>query len=62
MYANETQMIMPWKGVKFDETGENTLASITYQQILNEQYEIVWPFRLATTDAVYPAPAWKDRD
>ena len=58
---NENQIIMPWKGVEFGPTGENVLASITFQQVLNEQFEIVWPFRLETAGGVWPSPAWKDR-
>lgn len=58
---NENQIIMPWKGVKFGPTGENDLASITFQQVLGEQFEIVWPFRLKTADGVWPAPSWAAR-
>lgn len=58
---NQDQVIMPWKGVKFDSTGENVLASIVMQQILNGKYEIVWPLNRATADAVWPAPTWEER-
>jgi len=58
---DENQIIMPWKGVEFGPTGENELASITFQQVLNEQFEIVWPFRLQTAEGVWPAPAFEDR-
>ncbi len=57
----EKEIVMPWKGVKFDSNGENMLASITYQQILDGQFEIVWPLNFATVDVVWPAPAWKER-
>lgn len=58
---NQDQVIMPWKGVKFDATGENVLASIVMQQIQKGQYEIVWPTNRATVNAVWPAPTWEDR-
>jgi branched-chain amino acid transport system substrate-binding protein len=58
----QDQIIMPWKGVKFDATGENTLASIVMQQIINAQYEIVWPDNMATAKPVWPAPKWDERN
>jgi branched-chain amino acid transport system substrate-binding protein len=53
--------IMPWKGIKFDATGQNTLGSGIIVQVQNGQYRTVWPFDLATKDIVYPMPAWDKR-
>lgn len=58
---NQDQVIMPWKGVRFDSNGENVLSSIVMQQILKGQYEIVWPSNMASAQAVWPAPKWDDR-
>ena len=58
---NQDQVIMPWKGVKFDSTGENVLASIVMQQILKGQYEIVWPMNMGSAKPVWPAPKWDER-
>lgn len=58
---NQDQVIMPWKGVKFDAAGENVLSSIVMQQIQKGQYEIVWPFNMASANAVWPAHKWDDR-
>lgn len=58
----QDQIIMPWKGVKFDAAGENTLATIVMQQIITGQYEIVWPENTATAKPVWPAPKWEDRN
>ncbi|MDR3438010.1 ABC transporter substrate-binding protein [Telmatospirillum sp.] len=53
--------IMPWKGIKFDQTGQNTLGSGIIVQVQNGQYVTVWPFDVATKDVVYPMPAWDRR-
>jgi branched-chain amino acid transport system substrate-binding protein len=58
----QDQIIMPWKGVKFDATGENTLATIVMQQIIKGQYEIVWPENMATAKPIWPAPKWEERN
>ena len=58
---SQDQVIMPWKGVKFDANGENVLASIVMQQIQKGQYEIVWPAQMATAQPVWPAPTWDER-
>ena len=45
------QTIMPWKGIKFDETGQNTLCNPVIQQVFNGTYKTIWPFDLAAADA-----------
>ncbi len=52
---------MPWKGVKFDEKGQNTLGAGIIVQIQNGQYVTIWPASVASGKLVYPIPAWKDR-
>jgi branched-chain amino acid transport system substrate-binding protein len=56
-----SKLIMPWKGVKFDETGQNTLGQGILVQIIGGQYKTVWPFELAAQDIVWPMPKWQDR-
>jgi len=46
-------MIMPWAGVKFDETGQNTAGTPVIQQVRNGTYVTVWPFDVASTDVVW---------
>jgi branched-chain amino acid transport system substrate-binding protein len=58
---NQDFVIIPWKGVKFDATGENVLSPIVMQQILKGQYEIVWPSQMMSAKAVWPAPEWGER-
>ncbi|MDR3535835.1 MAG: ABC transporter substrate-binding protein, partial [Acetobacteraceae bacterium] len=47
------QTIMPWKGVKFDETGQNIEATPVIQQIKDGVYHTIYPFDLAVQ-----APVW----
>jgi branched-chain amino acid transport system substrate-binding protein len=47
------QTIMPWKGVKFDETGQNIWATPVIQQVFGGVYKTVYPFDVATTQAVW---------
>ncbi len=55
------QLIVPWKGIKFDEHGQNILGSGITVQVLNGKYTTVWPFDLAAADVVVPFPAWDKR-
>ena len=50
--------IMPWKGIRFDEHGQNTSGSGILVQIVDGKYHTVWPFNLATRDITWPMPAW----
>ena len=47
------QTIMPWKGIKFDATGQNTLGTPVMQQISGGVYRTVWPFDLAVMEPVW---------
>jgi branched-chain amino acid transport system substrate-binding protein len=55
------RIIMPWKGIKFDDKGQNTLGAGIIVQMQNGQYRTVWPFSLATADVIYPFPTWEGR-
>ena len=55
------KLIMPWKGVKFDEQGQNALGAGILVQIVDGKYNTVWPFDLATRDVVWPMPKWDQR-
>lgn len=54
-------LIMPWKGVKFDASGQNTLGRGILVQIVGGKYNTVYPFNLATRDVVWPMPKWDQR-
>jgi branched-chain amino acid transport system substrate-binding protein len=47
------QTIMPWKGVKFDSTGQNILCNPVIQQVFDGTYKTIWPFDLAAAQAVW---------
>ncbi len=56
-----SKLIMPWKGVKFDATGQNTLGQGILVQIVDGKYNTVWPFNMASREVVWPMPKWADR-
>ena len=47
------QTIMPWKGIKFDSTGQNTEATPVIQQVKGGAYHTIYPFDVATEAAVW---------
>ena len=47
------QTIMPWKGVKFDETGQNINATPVIQQVVNGTYVTVFPAAVAAREPVW---------
>lgn len=53
--------IMPWKGIKFDQTGQNINGAGILVQIIDGKYHTVWPFDKATRDLVWPMPKWDQR-
>ena len=54
-------LIMPWKGVKFDEFGQNTLGRGILVQIVDGKYNTVWPFNMASREVTWPMPTWDQR-
>ena len=52
------QTIMPWAGIQFDETHQNTLAQALIEQYHNRAFSIVYPSDAAArgAKAIYPAP------
>ncbi|MEI8158229.1 MAG: ABC transporter substrate-binding protein [Burkholderiales bacterium] len=55
------KLIMPWKGVKFDATGQNTLGQGILVQIVDGKYNTVWPFNMAAREVIWPMPKWEQR-
>jgi branched-chain amino acid transport system substrate-binding protein len=55
------QLITPWRGVKFDETGQNVLVNNVVIQYHSGVPSTVWPFELATKDIIFPIPKWSER-
>jgi branched-chain amino acid transport system substrate-binding protein len=55
------QMILPWRGIRFDSDGQNNLANPILTQWYHGEMVTVWPFELAKTDAIYPLLKWSER-
>ncbi len=53
------QLMIGYKGVKFDNTGQNTLASTFLIQLKGKQYVSVWPENLATSKLELPMKGWR---
>ena len=47
------QTIMPWKGVRFDETGQNQDATPVIQQVVNGTYRTVYPAAVRVAEPVW---------
>jgi branched-chain amino acid transport system substrate-binding protein len=53
------QLMIGYHGVKFDETGQNSLASTFLIQLQGKQYVSVWPDNLATGKLELPMKGWR---
>jgi branched-chain amino acid transport system substrate-binding protein len=52
------QLMIGYNGVKFDDTGQNTLASTFLIQLQGKQYVSVWPADRATGTLQLPMKGW----
>ena len=52
------QLMMGYQGVKFDDTGQNVLASTYLIQLHGTHYELVWPQDAATGVLRWPLGGW----
>jgi branched-chain amino acid transport system substrate-binding protein len=55
------QLIVPYKGVKFDQTGQNTQVRAILMQVQKGKYCTIYPFELAACQVVYPTPTWAEK-
>jgi branched-chain amino acid transport system substrate-binding protein len=53
------QLMIGYQGVKFDETGQNILASTFLIQLQGKQYVSIWPTNLATGKLELPMKGWR---
>jgi branched-chain amino acid transport system substrate-binding protein len=53
------QLMIGYNGVKFDDTGQNTLASTFLIQLQGKQYVSVWPASRATGKLELPMKGWR---
>ncbi|MFO1081506.1 MAG: ABC transporter substrate-binding protein [Reyranellaceae bacterium] len=52
------QMVTGYDGVKFDDKGQNVLASSLVTQMRGGQYVAIWPKARATAEVVLPYKGW----
>ena len=52
------QLVVGYNGVKFDEKGQNTLASSLITQMVGGKYVPVWPKESAIAEIVLPYKGW----
>jgi branched-chain amino acid transport system substrate-binding protein len=53
------QLMIGYNGVKFDDTGQNTLASTFLIQLKAKEYVSVWPGNRATSTLEWPMKGWR---
>lgn len=53
--------IAPYKGIRFNEKGQNVLATGLITQIQDGKHYPVWPKDLSAKAVVFPAPGWDKR-
>ncbi|HTZ76650.1 MAG TPA: ABC transporter substrate-binding protein [Stellaceae bacterium] len=53
------QLMMGYKGVKFDATGQNELAATYLIQLQGKSYVSVWPAKSAVAKIEWPLKGWK---
>ncbi len=56
-----SQLLVPWKGIKFGPDGQNVHAQGILMQAQNGKYCTIYPFEVAACDVLYPMPSWKDK-
>jgi branched-chain amino acid transport system substrate-binding protein len=54
-----SQLMIGYNGVKFDETGQNVLASTYLIQLHGKEYESVWPEDRARSKLELPMKGWR---
>jgi branched-chain amino acid transport system substrate-binding protein len=53
------QLMIGYRGVRFDDTGQNTLSATYLIQLQGKQYVSVWPENRATAKLEYPMKGWR---
>jgi len=52
-------LMIGYRGVKFDATGQNTLSATYLIQLQGKEYKSVWPSDRATAQLEWPMKGWK---
>jgi branched-chain amino acid transport system substrate-binding protein len=53
------QLMIGYRGVKFDATGQNTLSATYLIQLQGKEYKSVWPNERATAKLEWPMKGWR---
>jgi len=53
------QLMIGYRGVRFDETGQNTLSATYLIQLQGKVYKSVWPENRATSKLEWPMTGWR---
>lgn len=61
LYVPANDIIMAWKGIKFDESGQNILGGPHIVQIQDQTYRTVYPYDIATAKPIFPMPPFSKR-
>ncbi|MBN1838391.1 MAG: ABC transporter substrate-binding protein [Spirochaetales bacterium] len=61
IYVPPEKIIMTWKGVRFDETGQNVLGTPCIVQIQDGEFRTVYPYDIASSEIVFPVAPWSER-
>jgi branched-chain amino acid transport system substrate-binding protein len=55
------QLIVPYRGVKFDATGQNELVRPILMQVQKGKYCTIYPFELTSCPVLFPTPTWAEK-
>jgi branched-chain amino acid transport system substrate-binding protein len=53
------QLMIGYRGVKFDDTGQNTLSATYLIQLQGKEYKSVWPENRASAKLAWPMSGWR---
>ncbi len=53
--------ILPYDCIRFGESGQSPEAQLVVLQIIDGEHRTVWPPEVASTEPVWPVPAWDAR-
>src|ERR1051326_2630525 len=54
-------LMIGYRGVKFDATGQNTLSATYLIQLQGKEYKSVWPSDRATAQLEWPMKGWRKK-
>lgn len=55
----QKDVLVGYRGVKFDKNGQNTKAATYLIQLIGDQYQTIWPANAAEHPIVYPYKGWQ---